>query len=180
MLANGYSRTWMIGNTITTITTSGTYIGQDGVCDNCQALRHRAADMSPRESEKTARNSKQKNTVADAATDDSHIQSPDEKALGTGTQNPAGVDESSKPEAKSEFHSGALSDRRLSGQFVTINPQNCRCVCQGWAEIFIRRPSGNISWIMRIQNKAMSSLDSDVSTALLDDPQIDECKFEAS
>ena len=31
MLANGHSRTWMIGNTIVTITTSGTYIGQDGV-----------------------------------------------------------------------------------------------------------------------------------------------------
>ena len=82
-----------------------------------------------------------------------------------------------RTEAK-EFHNGALSDQRLSGQFVAINPQNCRCVCQGWAEIFIRRPSGNISWIMRIQNRATSWLESDVSTALIDDPQIDEGKLD--
>lgn len=180
MLANGHSRTWMIGNTIVTITTSGTYIGQDGNCDNCLALRQRTVNMSPKESAKTERNVKQKITAADVTTEDSHIQSPDEKghgtftSHGTGTQTPAGADESSKPEVKSEFHSGALSDRRLSGQFVAINPQNCRCVCQGWAEIFIRRPSGNISWIMRIQNRATSWLESDVSTALIDDPQIDE------
>lgn len=184
MLANGHSRTWMIGNTIVTITTSGTYIGQDGNCDNCLALRQRTVNMSPKESAKTERNVKQKITAADVTTEDSHIQSPDEKGHGTftchgtGTQTPAGADESSKPEVKSEFHSGALSDRRLSGQFVAINPQNCRCVCQGWAEIFIRRPSGNISWIMRIQNRATSWLESDVSTALIDDPQIDECKFD--
>lgn len=184
MLANGHSRTWMIGNTIVTITTSGTYIGQDGNCDNCLALRQRTVNMPPKESAKTERNVKQKITAADVTTEDSHIQSPDEKAHGTftshgtGTQTPAGADESSKPEAKSEFHSGALSDRRLSGQFVAINPQNCRCVCQGWAEIFIRRPSGNISWIMRIQNRATSWLESDVSTALIDDPQIDEGKFD--
>ncbi|RMX59744.1 hypothetical protein pdam_00021002 [Pocillopora damicornis] len=180
MLANGHSRTWMIGNTIVTITTSGTYIGQDGNCDNCLALRQRTVNMSPKESAKTERNVKQKITAVDVTTEDSHIQSPDEKghgtftSHGTGTQTPAGADESSKPEVKSEFHSGALSDRRLSGQFVAINPQNCRCVCQGWAEIFIRRPSGNISWIMRIQNRATSWLESDVSTALIDDPQIDE------
>lgn len=184
MLANGHSRTWMIGNTIVTITTSGTYIGQDGNCDNCLALRQRKVNMSPKESAKTERNVKQKITAADVTTEDSHIQSPDEKthgtftSHGTGTQTPAGADESSKPEAKSEFHSGALSDRRLSGQFVAINPQNCRCVCQGWAEIFIRRPSGNISWIMRIQNRATSWLESDVSTALIDDPRIDEGKFD--
>ena len=82
-----------------------------------------------------------------------------------------------RAEAK-KFHSGALSDRRLSGQFVAIKPQNCRCVCQGWAEILIRRPSRNISWIMRIQNRATSWLESDVSTTLTDDPQIDECKFD--
>lgn len=34
----------------------------------------------------------------------------------------------------------------------TSNPSMCACCCVGWAEIFIRRPTGNISWIMKIQN----------------------------
>ena len=29
----------------------------------------------------------------------------------------------------------------------------CSCWCRGWAEIKIRRPTGNVSWLMRIQNK---------------------------
>ena len=178
MLANGHSRTWMIANTIVTITTSGTYIGLDGVCDNCLALRQRTADMSQNENAKAEKNVKQKTT--DGAAEDSPSLSSDDKAHGAvtshgaGTQTPAGTDGSSKPDS-------GLSNRRLSEPFVpinpSINPQNCQCVCQGWAEIFIRRPSGNISWIMRIQNRATSSLDSDVSTAVVDDPQIGECKF---
>ena len=118
MLANGHSRTWMIGNTIVTITTSGTYIGQDGVCDNCLALRQGTVDISPKESAKTERNVKKKITAVDVATEDSHIQSPDGKAQGTFTSHVtepqilAGADESSKPETKSEFHSGALSDQQ--------------------------------------------------------------------
>lgn len=31
--------------------------------------------------------------------------------------------------------------------------QLCACCCTGWAEIWIRRPTGSISWIMRIQNQ---------------------------
>ena len=190
MLASGYSRTWMISNTIVTITTSGTYIGLDGVCDNCLALRQRTAKA------KVDTNVKQKNTAADGLTEDSTSQASSDQARGavaghaTGTQAPANMEGSSKPDNKShsvdsaktaDFRSSTVSDRRHSEPFpiVPINPQNCQCVCQGWAEIFIRRPSGNISWIMRIQNRAMSSgLDSDVSTAVVDDPQIGDCKFD--
>lgn len=28
----------------------------------------------------------------------------------------------------------------------------CACFCQGWAEIYVRRPTGDMSWMMRIQN----------------------------
>ena len=30
----------------------------------------------------------------------------------------------------------------------------CNCSCEGWAEILIRRPTGNTSWIMKIENFA--------------------------
>ena len=29
----------------------------------------------------------------------------------------------------------------------------CSCWCRGWAEIKIRRPTGNVSWLMRLQNR---------------------------
>lgn len=41
--------------------------------------------------------------------------------------------------------------------------QVCICACSGWAEIVIRRPTGNMSWIMKIQNHiALDSLSCDV------------------
>lgn len=192
MLANGHSRTWMIANTIVTITTSGTYIGLDGVCDNCLALRQRTTNISRKEKAKADTNVKQRNIASDGSTEHSASQSSSDQAHGvvqtrvTGTQAPASteikssIEGSAKPDtAKTEeIRSSTVSDRRHSEPFVPINPQNCQCVCQGWAEIFIRRPSGNISWIMRIQNRAMSPcLDGDVSTAIVDDPQIGDCKF---
>ena len=31
--------------------------------------------------------------------------------------------------------------------------EQCSCVCQGWAEFLVRRPTGNTSWILRLQNR---------------------------
>lgn len=191
MLASGHSRTWMIANTIVTITTSGTYIAMDGVCDNCLALR-RTTDIAYKGKAKAEANVKQKSAALDGSTEDSASQTSSDQASGAvqsgvtasqapvGAQLKSGSEESAKPDSAKteETRSSTVSDRRQSEPFVPVNPMNCQCVCQGWAEIFIRRPSGNISWIMRIQNRAMSScLDSDVSTAVVDDPQIGDCKF---
>ena len=30
---------------------------------------------------------------------------------------------------------------------------DCRCVCSGWAEIVIQRPSGKVSWVMKLENR---------------------------
>lgn len=38
-------------------------------------------------------------------------------------------------------------------QVVERSKQTCACSCVGWAEIYIRRPTGNMSWIMRNQNQ---------------------------
>lgn len=38
-------------------------------------------------------------------------------------------------------------------QSVDRSKQTCVCLCSGWAEILIRRPTGNMSWMMRIQNQ---------------------------
>lgn len=38
-------------------------------------------------------------------------------------------------------------------QIIERSKQTCACSCTGWAEICVRRPTGNISWIMRVQNQ---------------------------
>ncbi|KMQ95864.1 tuberin-like isoform x1 protein [Lasius niger] len=42
------------------------------------------------------------------------------------------------------------------GQILNNDKQDghilCACWCQGWAEIYVRRPTGDMSWITRIQN----------------------------
>ena len=196
MLANGHSRTWMISNTIVTITTSGTYIGLDGACDNCIALRERKASIILKEKATLEKSLKQRSTAADDSTD-----APLAQAFSDRTQSQTTTDVPSKPENKfvsvdktvlhksqsvdtakhksmSEGRSSVASERRSSEPVVGVSPQNCQCVCQGWAEIFIRRPCGNLSWIMRIQNRETSPcLDSDVSMAVVDDPHIGECKL---
>jgi len=34
-----------------------------------------------------------------------------------------------------------------------FSPHICNCWCTQWAEFHIRRPTGNFSWIMRLQNE---------------------------
>lgn len=38
-------------------------------------------------------------------------------------------------------------------QIIDRSKSVCACSCTGWAEICIRRPTGNMSWVMRIQNQ---------------------------
>lgn len=48
-------------------------------------------------------------------------------------------------------------------QSTDRSKQLCACLCSGWAEIVIRRPTGNMSWIMRIQNQlSVDSLSSEI------------------
>ncbi len=37
-------------------------------------------------------------------------------------------------------------------KLTSVNIYQCNCWCQGWAEVYVRRPTGNTSWIMRIEN----------------------------
>ena len=219
MLASGHRRSWMIGNTIVTITTSGTYIGQDGVCENCWALRARTVDLINDETSEMNATADQKSSVecfpmggkgerqekedrsctlglpSDLAGSyhEKHVIAPVEGSWGNvsnkdtksepmTTSSAATLDQSTD---KSHSNDGTktVDTRRgslpehLFRDASPITVQNCRCVCQGWAEILTRRPSGNISWIMRIQNRpAPVCLDNDVCTAVVDDPQIADCK----
>ena len=90
LVAGGPSKTWIVANSLVTITTSGQGGGRSGTCMRCASTRnqpHPPIEVPPPDS----------------------LSSP--------------------------------------------APQLCSCWCRGWAEINIRRPSGNISWLMRVQNR---------------------------
>ncbi|XP_022103490.1 tuberin-like [Acanthaster planci] len=61
----------------------------------------------------------------------------------------------------------------------SVNIYQCNCWCQGWAEVYVRRPTGNTSWIMRIENGGAllpSTTDfplADVSSLLLRNRELD-------
>lgn len=48
---------------------------------------------------------------------------------------------------------GSSGQHPTPQQVVERSKQTCACSCVGWAEIYIRRPTGNMSWIMRNQNQ---------------------------
>lgn len=109
---------------------------------------------------------------------------PSTRATGRQSTLQGGKDSMKKqPSTPSTFTSLAHSGKRprdrpttpegFSRNVENNEPIRCSCVCQGWAEIFLRRPSGNISWIMRIENKPSGmSGDIDLATALIDDARI--------
>lgn len=70
---------------------------------------------------------------------------------------------SSNPDAPDNLDSkrGGENTTTNSNQYVNQpnierTRQTCACSCTGWAEIYIRRPTGNMSWIMRIQNQIIT------------------------
>lgn len=82
-------------------------------------------------------------------------------ALSRRGSNPDTLDHSSEPVSKhgSIGHPMYLSPQ----QSIERIKQVCICSCSGWAEIVIRRPTGNMSWIMKIQNHiALDSMSCDV------------------
>ena len=91
LVAGGPTKTWIVANSLVTITTSGQGGGRSGTCARCASNRKTTGPHPP-------------------------------------------------PLLLSAFEDSSP-------------PQLCSCWCRGWAEITIRRPTGNISWLMRVQNR---------------------------
>ncbi|XP_045478155.1 tuberin isoform X2 [Harmonia axyridis] len=141
LLNGGQSMSWLLGNKLVTITTSGCSqkVLKHGLCDKCwHACSHE------RQGQKSARSSIEN---ADAAL--LTRQNSNEKI------NPdSPVDEKIDEEKKEDVQ------KKLE-QMVTAYPDKyekplCSCWCQAWAEIYVRRPTGDMSWVMRIQNTISS------------------------
>lgn len=56
----------------------------------------------------------------------------------------------------SEECSQCQSFNQNTGTGCYGNKEPCNCQCRGWAEVSIHRPTGDVSWVMRLQNWIVS------------------------
>uniref|UniRef100_A0A4W6CEZ4 Tuberin n=1 Tax=Lates calcarifer TaxID=8187 RepID=A0A4W6CEZ4_LATCA len=166
LLAGGRSMTWLVGNKLVTITTSGgvrtqALLGLDmaerlggggEMTRSDPSLHTRITKEAPAKLE--SQSSQQHNRAtrirvrsmsgghalrAGPAQSLSPLVSPSEGELA------APLSPSSGPTLDSLGPPSSASDNPSLAEFVPI-------LTQGWAEIFIRRPSGNTSWLMCLEN----------------------------
>ncbi|XP_072397243.1 tuberin [Diabrotica undecimpunctata] len=143
LMNGGQSMCWLLGNKIITITTSGCSkkILKNGLCDKCWSLCSLQND-----SRKTKTGRSGSNEMDDLDWF-SRQNSNDKSNTNTSVSSPA--EDNKKIGDKLEIVSSKL--QQIASSYKQ-EKETCNCWCSGWAEIYIRRPTGDNSWVMRIQN----------------------------
>lgn len=127
LLSGGQSMTWLVGNRLITVTTSGcSQIPlKSGLCDKCWNMC-----KVERDAEAVSRSgSHEKEKDDGGGSSRASRQNSDEKS-NNNTSASSPVEESKKLE------------HLQVGTVTTAEKQACACWCQGWAEILVRRPIG--------------------------------------
>ncbi|XP_061576653.1 tuberin isoform X4 [Cololabis saira] len=176
LLAGGRSMTWLVGNKLVTITTSGgvrtqALLGLDmserlggggEMTRSDPSLHTRMTKEAPAKLESQSSQQQNRSTRtrvrsisgghalrAGPAQSLSPLVSPSEGELTTPLSPSTGppLDSTGPPSSSSTAPSAPppLKDNPSLAEFVPM-------LTQGWAEIFIRRPSGNTSWLMCLEN----------------------------
>ncbi|XP_055014567.1 tuberin isoform X3 [Boleophthalmus pectinirostris] len=172
LLAGGRSMTWLVGNKLVTITTSGgvrtqallgldmnEHLGGGGEMTRSDPSLHtRITKEAPAKLE--SQSSQQQNRRirvrsisgghalrAGPAQSLSPLVSPSEGELAAPLSPSAGppLEGLGPPSSTTSTAPPPLKDHPSLAEFVPM-------LTQGWAEIFIRRPSGNTSWLMCLEN----------------------------
>uniref|UniRef100_A0AAV2LMX4 Tuberin n=1 Tax=Knipowitschia caucasica TaxID=637954 RepID=A0AAV2LMX4_KNICA len=172
LLAGGRSMTWLVGNKLVTITTSGgvrtqallgldvnDHLGGGGEMTRSDPSLHtRMTKEAPAKLE--SQSSQQQNRRirvrsisgghalrAGPAQSLSPLVSPSEGELAAPLSPSAGpaLEGLGPPSSTTSTAPPPLKDHPSLAEFVPM-------LTQGWAEIFIRRPSGNTSWLMCLEN----------------------------
>nr|ALE20562.1 TSC2 [Leptinotarsa decemlineata] len=142
LLNGGQSMCWLIGNKLFTVTTSGCSqkILKNGLCDKCWTLCSNQNESR----KKTGRSGSNETDDLDWAS----RQNSNEKSNNTSVSSPS--EDLRKIGDKLDMVSSKLQQIASS---VKQEKEMCACWCSGWAEIYVRRPTGDMSWVMRIQNQ---------------------------
>jgi tuberous sclerosis protein 2 len=126
------------------------------LCDNCWAACKSSPDQTRSSHSSLLRASSADGNKEDKLSrqsSDGHASSSANTAANSPTEeNKQSLDE---PEALDRSEQQQSESYKLE-QMISTDKQEehlpCACWCQGWAEIYVRRPTGDMSWIMRIQN----------------------------
>ncbi|XP_049853714.1 tuberin isoform X1 [Schistocerca gregaria] len=173
LLSGGQSMTWLVGNKLITVTTSGCSQKalRNGLCDKCWQVCHTAEPTSPDEIDVEVRNQKapvQRSNSSEmtggAGKEENSSASqqqlsrqmsvdPSRLSFPTTASGPVSSDDNRKLTDTHEPEPAKL-DQLLFGvkESEKQDRELCACWCQGWAEIYVRRPTGDMSWVMRTQN----------------------------
>lgn len=158
ILAGGPCTTWIVGNKLISITTSACAqkpLRDQSVCEKCYELCWPTSEMD---------------TSLDAT---SSLLDPQQKSpLTTSSSNDSGLVGSKTAPVSTVNSPGENDDKKFSEPFQCDpsewskldqlaygpdrNDKLCQCWCQSWAEIHVRRPAGDMSWVARIQNRPYS------------------------
>ncbi|XP_015113598.1 tuberin [Diachasma alloeum] len=179
LLKEGQSMTWLLGTRLITITTSGcsNKAMRGGLCDNCWVAcksastpdylsrsgtagsggiprRTSSTEGSKDESSRLSRQSSS-NTAANSPTEENKKLEPEEvDKQGDKPREFSGenhkLERTEKDVTPLQSEPNKLEQILCDQKLEEHSP--CACWCQGWAEIYVRRPTGDMSWIMRIQN----------------------------
>ncbi|XP_075230715.1 TSC complex subunit tuberin isoform X2 [Lycorma delicatula] len=160
-LSGGQSVTWLLGNKLVTVTTSGCSQKplKHGLCDRCTQFCRIEKDhpISPTsevvsDTDRRAPHGKHlplsRSTSNDITPQSSSILASNNS---TAASSPSEEVKRGLESGLTEPESGRM-DQVLYG-VDRREPQLCACWCQGWAEIYVRRPTGDMSWVMRLQNQ---------------------------
>lgn len=178
LLKGGQTQTWLLGNKVVTITTSGggnNKFGNTWLCDQCMAQiqggepqekkpaqpetpgrrRHKSAVVSRSNVQEAPKSSSDDIGIqVHTSYDDMSILGEEQQNIGVQTGRSLTEHSPSKPGFDTEAIESLLwGVKNQASDGRVLNNLMCNCWCTGWAEIMIRAPSGNLSWMMRIENE---------------------------
>lgn len=141
LLNGGQSLSWLVGNKLVTVTTSGCSqkVLKNGLCDKCWVNCRAQSESRQSKSARSGSND----------TDDlgwASRQNSNDKSNNTSISSPSETD-------KKVGHKLELVSSKLQ-QLANVPRQEvetCACWCSEWAEVYIRRPTG-ISLFLLLRN----------------------------
>ncbi|XP_050345803.1 tuberin isoform X7 [Nymphalis io] len=164
----GQSTTWLVGHKLITITTSGCLQNsiKQGLCERCATLCRQHAegapappgppaapprDPPPDDAPQVSDNSEQANRLqvhAHHAPEVRRQNSAENKASDPGAD---ALDQFSTRFEKLAKEVERAGEWRRAGALAAARA--CPCWCARWAELHVRSPTGDVSWLLRMQNR---------------------------
>ena len=177
LLKEGNSATWLLNAMLITVTTSlcDQSANRGGLCDRCHLICSKNSNAGTMAASATDPDDPN-GAVRVRHQSEFHAQKPSPSRYVPGSSAKDDYDLrrqlsverlSSAPQAAPLTEAGdpltemgkleALMREQKEKGAATKKPDLCSCWCSGWAEIHVRRPSGDVSWMCRIQNSSLVS-----------------------